>query len=50
MNGLERSSGVSLGRRLVPLIVALASLLTLTTAARADALPVGNCTVPGIAS
>lgn len=40
MNGLERSSGVSLGRRLVPLIVALASLLTLTTAARADALPV----------
>lgn len=40
MNGLERWSVLDLGRRLVSLIVALASLLPLTPAARAGALPV----------
>lgn len=39
MNGLERWSGLDLGRRLVPLIVVLASLLPLNSAARAGTLP-----------
>ncbi len=39
MNGLERWSGLDLGRRLVPLIVVLASLLPLNPAARAGTLP-----------